>query len=94
VDEYRIQGRGGKGIINVKTTAKNGKVVTVMPVQEDSDVLVMTANGKLIRVRSTDIRAVGRASQGVRLINLDDDDKVTAATTLVEADVEVPPVIN
>jgi DNA gyrase subunit A len=65
-----------------------------MPVQEDSDVLVMTANGKLIRVRSTDIRAVGRASQGVRLINLDDDDKVTAATMLVEADVEVPPAIN
>jgi DNA gyrase/topoisomerase IV subunit A len=48
----------------------------------------------LIRVRSTDIRAVGRASQGVRLINLGDDDKVTAATTLVEADVDVPPVVN
>jgi DNA gyrase subunit A len=94
VDAYRVQGRGGKGIINVRTTDKNGKVVAIMPVQEDSDVLVMTANGKLIRVRSTDIRAVGRASQGVRLINLDDDDKVTAATTLVEADVEVPPVIN
>ena len=94
VDEYRVQGRGGKGIINVKTTAKNGKVVAIMPVQEDSDVLVMTANGKLIRVRSTDIRAVGRASQGVRLINLDDDDKVTAATTLVEAEVEIPPVVN
>src|SRR4029434_7472724 len=55
VDEYRVQGRGGKGIINVKTTPKNGKVVAIMPVQEDSDVLVMTANGKLIRVRSTDI---------------------------------------
>jgi DNA gyrase subunit A len=46
---------------------------------------VMTANGKLIRVRSTDIRAVGRATQGVRLINLDDDDKVSAAARLVEA---------
>ena len=82
VDEYRTQGRGGKGIINVKTTAKNGKVVAIMRVQEDSDVLVMTANGKLIRVRSQDIRAVGRATQGVRLINLDDDDKVTAATLI------------
>ena len=53
VEEYRTQGRGGKGIINVKTTDKNGKVVAIMRVNEDSDVLVMTANGKLIRVRST-----------------------------------------
>jgi DNA gyrase subunit A len=83
VEEYRTQGRGGKGVINVKTTEKNGKVVAIMRVQEEADVLVMTANGKLIRVRSQDIRAVGRATQGVRLINLDDDDKVTAAT-LVE----------
>jgi DNA gyrase subunit A len=83
VEEYRTQGRGGKGIINVKTTEKNGKVVAIMLVQEDSDILVMTANGKLIRVRSQDIRAVGRATQGVRLIHVDEDDKVTAAT-LVE----------
>ena len=82
VEEYRAQGRGGKGIINVKTTDKNGKVVSVMRVQEDSDILVMTANGKLIRVNSLDIRAVGRATQGVRLINLDEDDKVTAATLI------------
>ena len=69
-------------MINVKTTDKNGKVVAIMRVQEDTDILVMTANGKLIRVRSQDIRAVGRATQGVRLINLDDDDKVTAATLI------------
>jgi DNA gyrase subunit A len=95
VDEYRVQGRGGKGVINIKTTQKNGKVVAIMRVQEDSDVLVMTANGKLIRVRSTDIREVGRATQGVRLINVDEDDKVTAAT-LIEADAaeEAPPVVN
>src|SRR5688572_17791319 len=100
VEEYRTQGRGGKGIINVKTTDKNGKVIAIMPVQEESDVLVMTANGKLIRVRSTDIRAVGRATQGVRLINLDDDDKVTAATLIegeppeAEAATEPPPTVN
>lgn len=87
MDEYRVQGRGGKGIINVKTTVKNGKVVAVMQVSDDSDVLVMTANGKLIRVKSASIRSVGRATQGVRLINLDDDDKVTAAT-LVEPEAE------
>jgi DNA gyrase subunit A len=96
VEEYRTQGRGGKGIINVKTTAKNGRVVSIMRVQEDSDILVMTANGKLIRVRSQDIRAVGRATQGVRLIHLDEDDKVTAAT-LVEPEAkedEPPPSVN
>ena len=87
VDEYRTQGRGGKGIINVKTTERNGKVVSIMPVNEDSDVLVMTANGKLIRVRSTDIRSVGRATQGVKLINLDEGDQVTAAT-LIEVEPE------
>jgi DNA gyrase subunit A len=97
VEEYRTQGRGGKGIINVKTTEKNGKVVAIMRVQEGYDVLVMTANGKLIRVRSQDIRAVGRATQGVRLIHLDDDDKVTAATlveTETKVDEEVPPTVN
>src|SRR5437868_4843348 len=99
VDEYRTQGRGGKGIINVKTTSKNGKVVSIMRVTEESDVLVMTANGKLIRVRSQNIRAVGRATQGVRLINLDDDDKVTAATLTepevkTDEEVPVPPTIN
>jgi DNA gyrase subunit A len=103
VEEYRVQGRGGKGVINVRTTDKNGKVVAIMPVNEESDVLVMTANGKLIRVRSTKSRAVGRATQGVRLIHLDEDDKVTAAT-LVEGEVEngsengsgteAPPTIN
>src|SRR5438046_9982354 len=82
VEEYRTQGRGGKGVINVKTTEKNGKVVAIMRVQEDSDVLVMTANGKLIRVGSQDIRAVGRATQGVRLIQLEEDDQVTAATLI------------
>src|SRR5206468_10452593 len=88
VEEYRVQGRGGKGIINVKTTAKNGKVVAIMRVQEDSDILVMTANGKLIRVRSQDIRAVGRATQGVRLIQPDEGDVVTAATPLAESETE------
>lgn len=86
VEEYRIQNRGGKGVINVKTTEKNGKVIAIMRVREGADILVMTANGKLIRVRAQDIRAVGRATQGVRLINLDEDDKVTAATLIETED--------
>jgi DNA gyrase subunit A len=97
VEEYRTQGRGGKGVINLKTMDKNGKVVAIMRVQEDSDVLVMTANGKLIRVNSQDIRAVGRATQGVRLIQLEDDDKVTAATLIApeaKTEEEAPPTVN
>ena len=97
VEEYRTQGRGGKGVINVKTTEKNGKVVAIMRVQEDSDVLVMTANGKLIRVSSLDIRAVGRATQGVRLIQLEEDDRVAAATLIApegKTEDEVPPTVN
>src|SRR5437773_12328570 len=82
VEEYRTQGGGGKGVINVKTTEKNGKVVAIMRVREDADVLVMTANGKLIRVRSQDIGGVGRATQGVRLSQLEEDDKVTGATLM------------
>ena len=97
VEEYRTQGRGGKGVINVKTTEKNGKVVAIMQVQEDSDVLVMTANGKLIRVSSQHIRAVGRATQGVRLIQLEEDDKVTAATLIEpegKSEDQVNPTVN
>ncbi len=97
VEEYRTQGRGGKGVINVKTTEKNGKVVAIMRVQEDSDVLVMTANGKLIRVSSLDIRTVGRATQGVRLIQVEDDDKVTAATLIApegKTEDETPPTVH
>ena len=80
VDEYRTQGRGGKGIINVRTTDKNGKVVAIMRVNEDSDVLVMTANGKLIRVRSHAHPCRGSCHAGRALDQLDEDDKVTAAT--------------
>ena len=97
VEEYRTQGRGGKGVINVKTTEKNGKVVAIMQVQEDSDVLVMTANGKLIRVSSQHIRAVGRATQGVRLIQLEEDDKVTAAPRIEpegKSEDQVNPTVN
>src|SRR5947207_6191733 len=57
VQEYRTQGRGGKGVINVKTTEKNGKVVAIMRVQEDSDVLVMTANGKRSEEHTSELQS-------------------------------------
>ena len=85
IGEYRIQSRGGQGIINVKTTKRNGKVVAIMQVDGDSGLLVITGQGKLIRVVASSIRGVGRSSQGVKLIDLEPEDYVTAAT-LVEAE--------
>ena len=85
IGEYRTQSRGGKGIINVKTTKRNGRVVAIMQVTEDSGLIVITEQGKLIRVRAGGIRKVGRSSQGVKLINLDAEDRVAAAT-LVASD--------
>ncbi len=85
IAEYRTQTRGGKGIINVKTTKRNGKVVAIMQVTDDSGLLIITAQGKLIRVKASGIRRVGRSSQGVKLIDIPTEDRVAAAT-LVESE--------
>ncbi len=82
---YRTQSRGGKGIINVKTTKRNGRVVAIMQVTDDSGLMVITEQGKLIRVQASGIRKVGRSSQGVKLIAIPAEDCVSAAT-LVEGD--------
>ncbi len=81
--EYRIQSRGGKGVINIKTTDRNGKVVAVMPVGKDSEVLIITSQGKLIRIEAETIRATGRSAQGVKLIDASGGDTVASAS-LVE----------
>jgi DNA gyrase subunit A len=83
LSEYRIQSRGGKGVINIKTTDRNGKVVAVMPVTKDSEVLIITSGGKLIRLEAETIRATGRSAQGVKLIDASDGDSVAGAS-LVE----------
>ena len=85
IAEYRTQTRGGKGIINVKTTKRNGRVVAIMQVTDDSGLMVITEQGKLIRVKASGIRKVGRSSQGVKLIAIPDADRVSAAT-LVEGE--------
>ncbi len=85
IGKYRTQTRGGKGIINVKTTKRNGRVVAIMQVTEDSGLILITEQGKLIRVRADGIRKVGRSSQGVKLIDLGTEDRVAAAT-LVASD--------
>jgi DNA gyrase subunit A len=81
-DEYRLQSRGGKGVINVKTTERNGKVVSISQVAEDSDVMIISQYGKIIRTETKQIREAGRSTQGVRLLNLEAGDKV-AATSLI-----------
>jgi len=79
ITEYRLQSRAGKGVINVKTTERNGKVVSVLSVTEDSEVMLISQQGKITRLDSSTIRESGRSAQGVRLINLEEGDQVAAA---------------
>jgi len=81
-DEYRLQGRGGSGVINVKTTERNGKVVGIAQVTEKSEVMLISQYGKIIRMDSTTIRESGRSAQGVRLLHLEPGDRVAAAVVI------------
>jgi DNA gyrase subunit A len=81
-DEYRLQGRGGSGVINVKTTARNGKVTGIAQVTEESEVMLISQYGKIIRMDSSTIRESGRAAQGVRLLQLEAGDRVAAAVVI------------
>jgi DNA gyrase subunit A len=86
--EYRITSRGGKGVVNMKTTERNGSVVATLQVTEESDVMIITEHGKVIRVHANEIREAGRSTQGVRLLKLDGDDSVAASAVLQEEDEE------
>ncbi|HZH34699.1 MAG TPA: DNA gyrase subunit A, partial [Pyrinomonadaceae bacterium] len=86
VKNYRLQSRAGKGVINMKTTKKTGKVVAVFPVEEDSDVMIITQQAKLIRLSANEIRQTGRSAQGVTLIRTGDTDQVTSASLLAISD--------
>jgi len=86
VTEYRVQGRGGKGIISVKTTERNGLAVGFLQVRDGDQIMLMAAQGKVLRCSVDDIREIGRNTQGVRLLELDaDDDRVVAAARLAES---------
>src|ERR1700731_3529773 len=82
--EYRITSRGGKGVINLKSTDRNGPVVAALQVTEESDVMIITEYGKVIRVHANEIREAGRSTQGVRLLRLEDGDKIAAAASIHE----------
>jgi DNA gyrase subunit A len=86
VSAYRLQSRGGIGVTNIKTTEKNGKVAGISYVFEDDQVLLITEQGMIIRTNVADIRSIGRSTQGVRVINIDENDSVVAAVKLVDKD--------
>ena len=88
VEEYRLQTRGGKGVINVKTTTKNGNVVGIMLVDEASEAMLISQFGKIIRIDTKTIREAGRSTQGVRLLHLEEGDRVASAVVLQEKEDE------
>ena len=86
LDEYRVQSRGGVGIINVRASARNGRVAGVACVDDDDELMLVTQQGKVLRMVVSDVRPIGRATQGVRLIGIGDDDRVVSMARLVETD--------
>ncbi|MGD1210554.1 MAG: DNA gyrase subunit A [Candidatus Acidiferrales bacterium] len=89
--EYRVTSRGGKGVINLKSTDRNGAVVAALQVREDSDVMIITGHGKVIRVHAGEIREAGRSTQGVRLLRLDEGDRIAAAAAILEEEAAAEP---
>jgi DNA gyrase subunit A len=88
--DYRLTARGRKGVINMKTTARIGKVVAILSVKEDSELMIITKQGQIIRIDSKEIRQAGRSTQGVRLVNCDEGDQVAAASLIPDAPEVVP----
>jgi len=91
VTEYRVQGRGGKGIISIKTTEKNGLAVSFLQVRDDDEIMLMAAKGKILRCKVNDLREIGRNTQGVRVLDLEgDDDRVVGVACIAEREEEPP----
>ena len=88
IEDYRLQQRGGQGVINLKTNEKTGQVVAIKSVSEDDQLMVITKNGVINRQRVDEIRVIGRATQGVRLVNLDPDDEVMDVARIISEDEE------
>ena len=86
LDEYRVTGRGGLGVKNVEVTEKNGPVVAITQVHDNEELLVITEQGKILRTAANEIRTIGRATQGVRLMVLEGDDKIVSVALVEKAD--------
>lgn len=89
LDEYRLTGRGGKGVINIRTEDKNGNVVRSLPVTNDSSIIATTKQGMVVRISVDELREMGRATQGVRVVKLKDNDKVVDVVLVPEEEVKV-----
>jgi DNA gyrase subunit A len=89
-EEYRSQSRGGKGIITIKTTDRNGGVVGALQVKDSDQIMIVTSGGKLVRLKAAEISVIGRNTQGVRLVTLDENEKVTSVARISEEDEEAP----
>ena len=83
-DAYRIQSRAGKGIINIRTSGRNGKVVAVKSVTDNDELMLITKTGMIVRIGIGELRTIGRATQGVRLISLKGGDRVVAVARVAE----------
>ena len=88
LEEYRLQSRGGVGIINIQTSDRNGKVVGIAYVHEDDQVLLISQQGMILRMKAGDARSIGRATQGVRLIEMEEGDRVVSVAKLAEKEEE------
>ena len=86
LDEYRVTGRGGLGVKNVEVTDKNGPVVAIAQVHDNEELLVITEQGKILRTPANEIRTIGRATQGVRLMELEGDDTIVSVALVEKAD--------
>lgn len=88
LSEYRLQTRGGVGIINIQTSDRNGKVVGIVQVSDDDELMLITQQGKILRMASSGIRTIGRSTQGVRLIDIEGDDRAVSIARLAEREVD------
>ena len=88
LEEYRVQSRGGIGIINIQTSDRNGKVVGIAYVHDDDELMLISQQGKILRMVSRDVRAIGRATQGVRLLGVEEGDQVVSVARLAEREEE------
>ena len=86
LEEYPQYNRGGKGVINIKTTEKTGKVVSVVEALEDEELMCITSSGVVIRTSMSEISRIGRATQGVRIMKVKEDEKVAAITKIKSED--------
>lgn len=86
VSEYRLTARGGKGVITIKTTGKNGRVVGAFQVTDDIQVILITTHGKIIRMEASEINVYGRGTQGLRLIDLEPEERVAAVAKVIDRD--------